>query len=126
MSALPAWADATATKNGGDWFDDNVWTNGIPSGADEATISAGHKLSIERVGACANILYDNGSLEVRATGSPAGALGVGLQLVVGHSGFGEVTVSASGHVASARFSRSTWTNSSALFVGYEGEGTPTP
>lgn len=137
MSAVPAWADATATKNGGDWFDDSAWTFGVPSAADTATISAGDTLRIERIGAGANILYDNGSLEVKSTGSPASSLGVGLQLVVGLTNFGEVKVSAGGHVASANTlvgysltsgtgfisvdgEGSTWVNSGQFFVGGAG------
>ena len=142
-----AWADTTETKSGGDWFDGGMWTNGVPSALDVATISAGSTVNIQKPGAGASVLYNNGIINVMVGDPPSmqsGSLAVGLQLVVGQSSTGQVKLSTGGRAFTTNVvlgyypgssgivtvdgapnlngDRSAWTNSGEFIVGGSGFG----
>jgi T5SS/PEP-CTERM-associated repeat protein len=137
---------ANETKSGGDWFDDATWVEGIPSGSDSATISAGHTVTVTKPGAGANILNVDGTLSVTADNplSPPGLVSVGTQMAIGYSAFGQVKLSSGGRANTSNVlvgatslgtgsvaidgapsflgARSSWTNTGQFVIGGAGFG----
>jgi len=142
-----AWAATTETKGGGDWFDDSTWTNGVPIG--EATVMNGDSVQVQRYGAGATVLFNNGTIKVQAADPPSvgsGVLGVG-QFVIGATAQGQLVLTTGGRIASTNVvlgytpgsfgtvnfdglpnqsgDRATWSNNGQFFVGASGFGPAT-
>ncbi len=146
LLSAPAWANSTATKHGGEWFDVDTWTTGIPSALDSATISPGDTVTVTRPGAGASMLLNDGVIDVRIGTPPdflLGSLGGGY-MVIGYGGTGQVNLSGGATVSSGSVQlayasgsagiitvdgtpnifgdRSVWTNSGQFTVGGSGFG----
>ncbi|OYY95609.1 MAG: hypothetical protein B7Y41_03690 [Hydrogenophilales bacterium 28-61-23] len=146
LMSVPAWANSTATKHGGEWFDGDTWTTGIPSALDSATISPGDTVTVTRPGAGASMILNDGVIDVRIGTPPdllLGSLGGG-NMVIGYGGTGQVNLSGGATVSSGSVQlaytsgsagiitidgtpnifgdRSVWTNSGQFTVGGSGFG----
>lgn len=146
LMSVPAWANSTATKNGGAWFDGDTWTSGIPAALDSATISPGNTVTVLRPGAGANMILNDGVIDVMIGTPPdflVGSLSGGY-MVIGYGGTGQVNLSGGATVSSSRVQlayapgsagiitvdgvpnmfgdRSVWTNSGQFIVGGSGFG----
>lgn len=146
LMSASAWAGSTATKHGGDWFDGDTWTAGIPASIDSATISPGDTVTVLRTGAGANMIFNDGVIDVMIGKPPDFLVGSlnGGSMVIGYGGTGQVnlsggaTVSSSGvqlalasgsagiitvdGVPNAFGDRAVWTNSGQFTVGGSGFG----